>query len=193
MAKADYNPPMLAKKLITIAGALGILACGACFIPVQPERPPLPPQRADLQGVHSIHVVVRNISKGHHLNSDELERQIADDINSWSRSTSVRAHTVDGVKGEDAVLDVDILSESASEESSTNPDPVHPWDMSFSFSATLAKTDGEVIWRETAVSCSFTRAYANMNADTALDGANVRYWANYFISRKLIYEMFSKK
>jgi len=34
---------MVEKKLLTLAGVVGILACGACFLPPLPQHEPPPP------------------------------------------------------------------------------------------------------------------------------------------------------
>lgn len=46
---------MLEKKLLTLASAAAIVACGACFLPPLPQHPPLPPPvRSALQSIHRV-------------------------------------------------------------------------------------------------------------------------------------------
>jgi hypothetical protein len=136
---------MVKKKLLTLAGVVGILACGACFLPELPQHttPPPPPVHIWLDGVQSIRVEVANASPSHHLDSAALARKIADAINEQSWKTKVNAHVGKQAEGEDAVLAITVLSETAV--------PAKSGRLTFLIkdSATLTRLDGALVWRET--------------------------------------------
>jgi hypothetical protein len=138
---------MVEKKLLTLAGVLGILACGACFLPPLPQHKPAPPPiRNGLDGVQSVRVEVANASPSHHLDSDDLARKIAGAINEQSWKTKVSAHVGKEAGGEDAVLVITVLSETAEPAKSSKSG-----DLTFLIkdSATLTRLDGALVWRET--------------------------------------------
>jgi hypothetical protein len=135
------------KKLLTLAGVVGILACGACFLPPLPQHKPVPPPiRFGLDGVQSIRVEVANASSSHYLDSAALERKIADAINEQSWKTKVSAHVGKEAGGEDAVLNITVLSETV------EPAPAaETGRLTFVIkdSATLTRLNGALLWRET--------------------------------------------
>jgi hypothetical protein len=135
---------MVEKKLLTLAGVVGILACGACFLPPLPQHKPTPPPiRNGFDGVQSIRVEVANASPSHHLDSADLSRKIADAINEQSLKTKVNAQVGKEAGGEDAVLAITVLSETAEQAKSGR--------LTFDIkdSATLTRQDGALVWRET--------------------------------------------
>jgi hypothetical protein len=138
---------MVEKKLLTLAGVVGILACGACFLPPLPQHKPAPPQIRDgLVGVQSIRVEVVNTSPSQHLGSADLARKVTDAINQQSWKTKVNAHVGKEAGGEDAVLDIAILRETKEAKlPASNEETV----FYIVDSATLTTTDSTLIWRET--------------------------------------------
>src|ERR1035438_9069294 len=97
---------MLEKKLLTLACAAGILACGACFLPPLPEhhRPPPLPARLALAGIQSIRVSVTNTSESHHLDPSDLALAVTKSINELTNETGVSAY--DQRYAGDAVLEI---------------------------------------------------------------------------------------
>jgi hypothetical protein len=106
---------MLEKKLLTLASAAAIPACGACFLPPPPQHPPLPPPvRSALQSIHRIRVTAKNDSATHHLDPGDLAGQVASAINQQSRKSGARA-IVDNAGGDaDAVLEIIVENETSS-------------------------------------------------------------------------------
>src|SRR5208283_5679577 len=118
---------MLRKKLLTIACVVGILACGACFMPSPnqspPVRPPIPispPKRTDLSGIRMILVEVTNTSGTHHVDPQAFSRMIASVYNEHTHPLYPRAYTQGAPKPDDAVLQVTIMKEITGPEMGVN-------------------------------------------------------------------------
>jgi hypothetical protein len=151
---------MVKKKLLTLAAVAGILACGACFFGPLPERtpPPAPPTiHGTFDGIQKIRVEVENTSPTHHLDSAALAQKIADTINEQSWKLKINAHVGKQAEGEDAVLAVTILSETA--------EPAKSGRVRFLIkdSATLMKLQSVVLWRETDAENSIERYFPKEN------------------------------
>ena len=142
----DKNPAMLVKKLITLAGALGILACGACFLPDVVDRQPPPPLIPALQGVKTIVVLATNSSSTHHIDADRLAAAIVKDINQ-RHGTKIRAVAGTTAGPADATLSVDIRDELAT-SSPVDKSGRLLWTFEPKVSATLARADGQLLWEE---------------------------------------------
>lgn len=134
------------KKLLTLASVVGILACGACFLPPLPEHKPAPPPiRNGLDGVQSIRVEVVNASPSHHLVPAALAQRVVTAINSQPWQTNVNAHVGKDAESEDAVLAITVLSET----SEAKPAKTGSTTFLIDDSATLTRLDGSLVWRET--------------------------------------------
>jgi hypothetical protein len=141
---------MLEKKLLTLLCALGILACGACFLPPS-QGPPPPPLYSGLRGVHTIRVEVANVSESHHVDAAEMAREVAQAINGQQWKSAVSAF-VDEKKGDaDAVLKITIDGETVEQKSPDKSGSSSCCLFHINDSATLVKRTGEVIWHETGV------------------------------------------
>jgi hypothetical protein len=176
---------MVEKKLLTLACAAGILACGACFLPPLPEHqpPPLPP-RLSLQGIQSIQVSVTNASESHHLNPTDLAQSVIQSINEQATETGVSAY--DQRYARDAVLEIIVLSESAT-PSTTSDKKVS---FMIGITATLTRQDGAVIWRETDAKYPFSY---NLTSDRSADtwqNAFLRTWLTNMLGTRLVHRMF---
>ncbi|MFZ1085930.1 MAG: hypothetical protein WAN35_13275 [Terracidiphilus sp.] len=155
--QAGMDRSMVRKKLLTLAGVVGILACGACFLGPQPERtpPPAPPTiHGAFDGIQNIRVEVENTSPSHHLDSAALAQKIADTINEQSWTLKINAHVGKDGEKQDAVLAVTILSETVEPATLSKSGSVtfHIKD-----SATLMKLQSVLQWRETEVENPFIR------------------------------------
>ena len=139
---------MVKKKVRTLACAVGILACGACFNTWGPPTPPLAP-RIKSNGVHSIDVEVTNVSESQHIDPSTLARLVAESVNAYSEDTKVKAHARSDARSEDTVLKITILDESAVRDPSrVLPSDMLPWSIDLNLSATLKQKDGQVLWQE---------------------------------------------
>jgi hypothetical protein len=179
---------MVKKKLLVLAGVVGILACGACFLPPLPEHePPPPPVRIGLDGVQSIRVEVANASPSHHLDSAALARKIAETINEQSWKTKVNAHVGKEAGGEDAVLVITVLSETmeAAPPAKTGSMTFHVKD-----SATLTRLDGALVWRETEAGNWITRNVVEENAADAWKEPGLVDGLDKELSDRLVFRMF---
>jgi hypothetical protein len=136
---------MVEKKLLTVACAVGILACGACFLPPPPERKPQPPPlRIDLTGITTIRVEVANGSETHRLDGADLAGEVARAMNArFGVRPDLRAYA--GVDRSDADAELKITVESEALED----DPTFEGRFVIRDSATLARRDGAVLWQET--------------------------------------------
>src|SRR5271168_4638715 len=104
---------MLVKKLITLACAVGILACGACFLPPPRMHTPPPTVPPNLLGINRIRVVASNTSPTQHLDAAQLSLWLANQISGQARNATITGFSAQQAKNEDAVLEVTILNESA--------------------------------------------------------------------------------
>lgn len=142
---------MLRKQLITLAAILGILGCGACFLPNLVDRdpiPPPPPLTIDLHGVHTIGVTVSDDSKASLLDPAMLAQRVAEYGNFRSRDTKVKFRVHRDGENEDAQLKIAILKESAVKIPQTAPGTAQKWALRLVISSTLTARDGRVIWQE---------------------------------------------
>jgi hypothetical protein len=146
---------MLEKKLVTLASVVGILLCGGCiFIPSSSGPPPPPPPtsapalRDGLDEIRTITVMVTNTSESHHLGPADLAQAVIMQIDRFQYPYGISAQPQINGSTADAVLSIQILSESA-----TPPDAssVHPswWSFEVKTSATLTRKDGKIVWQET--------------------------------------------
>jgi hypothetical protein len=175
---------MFEKKLLTLAAMVGILACGACFLPPLSQNEPLPPPIPNgLDGVQSIRVEVANASPSHHLDSADLALKIAETINQQSWKTRVNAHVRKEAGDGDAVLAVTVLSETVG---SAKPGRVT---FLLKDSATLTRLDGTLVWRETEVGNWITRNFADENAADVWKAPDLVDWVSKALSDRLVFRM----
>jgi hypothetical protein len=178
---------MFEKKLLTLAGAAGILACGACFLPPLPPlpRPPRPPH-IYLQGIQNIRVEAANVSPAHHLDPSGLAQAVANSIELRARDTGVNAFAQNEAGAGDAVLEITVLGESVT------PSPTNGANISFliDISATLTRQDGAVIWRETDARYPFSYSLTPDQSADAWQNASLRTWLTNVLGNRIVYRMF---
>ncbi len=178
---------MLEKKLVTLASAAGILACGACFLPPLPQHRPPPPVRIGIEGIQSIRVEVINASTTHRLDPAGLAQQVASTINEHPWNTKINAH-VGKEDGEgDAVLEISVLSETIDAET-----PAKPGNVRFVIkdSATLTRQDGALVWRETEAGSSIARNVAEGDPADAWKNPALVDGVDKALSNRLVFRMF---
>jgi len=175
------------KKLLTLAGVVGILACGACFLPPLPQHKPAPPPiRVGIDGVHSIRVEAVNSSLSHHLVAAALAQKIAVAINEQSWKSKVNAYVGWEPGGEDAVLVVTVLSEASEIE------PAKTGSRTFLIkdSAKLTRPDGALVWRAEEIENWITHNVAEENAADAWEEPGLVDSVNKELSDRLVFRMF---
>ncbi len=151
---------MLEKKLVTLACAAGILACGACFGPAPHQGPPAsspawmspprinPPKPIDLTGIPGILVKVTNAAETRHVAPQVLNRMIASKFNFHEHSYIPRAYTQGAPKPGDAVLQVTIVKEITGTEAAIDAQGPPGQFLDLFMDASLTKVDGTIIWSE---------------------------------------------
>jgi hypothetical protein len=102
---------MIEKKLLTLAGAAGILFCGACFLPPPPEHAPLPPV---LAAVHVIAIHVEDRTAGNLFDPLVMSNATASNFNRLWKEFPVRAVAFNAGGPSDAALSIAVLRKMAS-------------------------------------------------------------------------------
>ncbi|HKF48175.1 MAG TPA: hypothetical protein VKB38_12515 [Terracidiphilus sp.] len=129
------------KQLVTLGSAVGILACGACFLPPPRPAPPRPRPHLNLHGSNRIRVTVTN-SGTQAIDTAMLERCLVGSIN-HRRPAGVPAAVGGGnAQNNDAVLQVTVENETATPEPQRSSRDVSTWDVKVTLSATLAQAGG---------------------------------------------------
>jgi hypothetical protein len=157
---------MIEKKLLTIAGVAGILACGACFGPAY-----RPPAVRPLDGARTIQVTVTNVSETRHLDPGEFAGAIVEKLNGSFHqgmgSGAIHAESgADKSGAADALLTVTIRKESATEVH----EPLSAqrfWKVSIAVSATLVAGNGHMLWSDSGI--TLTDSYPAENGSQAFD------------------------
>jgi hypothetical protein len=183
---------MIEKKLVTLGCAVGILACGACFLPPLPERkPPPPPVLLDFKGIQKIRLEVSNASESHHLDPEALAGWIEFRIDSDARRAGVKAFSQKNPASAnaDGVLKVNIVSETAAPQQGGASVAGEDWTFQIRLSAVLTKKDGEVVWSEPDGDYRFSERHAATSAGDILIYPEVRNWLTLGIGRQLVWRM----
>jgi hypothetical protein len=182
---------MLEKKLLTLAGTAGILACGACFLPPLPERkpPPPPPVRLDLQGIQRIRVDVINQAALHHLDPPELAAWVASEINLRGKRAGATADANDNLGDEDGVLQVTVLSETGTPEQQLAKEHGTEWRFEVIISAVLKTKAGQVVWRESDGGYRFFHSFAQESEADIWKEPNVLKFLTAGVGNRLVYRM----
>jgi hypothetical protein len=138
---------MMKQKLLTVAGVLGILACGACFLPpIGQKQPTAPPINPKLTGIHKIRVEVAETVDPGHLDIIELARSTASDISAEASGRGIKALTSEGRV--DATLSIVITDESAFQTRMNDINGAVNWRYDVIWDATLTTSDGNIRWQE---------------------------------------------
>ncbi len=183
---------MVERKLLTLAGVVGILACGACFLPPlaqhAPPPPPPPPVRIELVGIQSIRVEVANASPSHHLDPAVLAQKIAETINLQSWRTKIHAYVGKEAGNGDAVLEVTVLSETV--EAAT-PAKIKSITFLINDSATLTRANGALVWQETEAGSSVFRNLVEGDPADAWKLPGLVDGVDRALSHRLVFRMIS--
>jgi len=103
---------MVEKRLLTLAGVVGILACGACFLPPLPQKKaPLSPP---LTSVHRIAIRVQDGTAGNLFDPTIMSSATASNFNRILTDYQFRAETYNTRGHDDAVLRITVLNKTMS-------------------------------------------------------------------------------
>lgn len=132
------------KKLLTLAGVVGILACGACFLPPLPQHKPVPPPMPPaLASMHLIDIHVEDGTAGDLFDPLILSKATADDFNRVWKDFPVRAEAFNSGRHSDAALRITVLRKTASCKPGNNSKQFCSFEMIASF--TLTAADGRIL------------------------------------------------
>jgi len=154
---------MLKKKLLTVACALGIVMCGGCFLPPVmlpgPKRPTPPPLRTAWEGIHRVRVVATDVSDAHHLDGGTLAMFVANRINWMAQGKGIKAFASGQTGNEQAVLELKVETESATQSGSPSTPMQNAWSFSVGISATLTDRNGQVLWHDVEPAVLFENSF----------------------------------
>ena len=139
---------MLKQKLIALAGAVGILACGACFGPGEYRPPPPPPLVKER--IRALRVVVTDGSAERHLDADALEALVVRQMNALAGADGLRAYPHDQqAEKVDAVLQIRLTAGSARVRRPAAEGKPAEWVVHVGVAEELMRADGSEVWRQT--------------------------------------------
>ena len=171
---------MLAKKLTTIAGAVGILAIGACFQPPPPppQLPPPPLPRRDLKGIRHVFVVVEGAPPSRYLNPQSVADAVAEGMNLRSKNSKVKASAYEHAGGANAILKIKILSETAVANQSMQSAGFQNWSIHVAYATSFTSSDGQTLWQEDHFEQTFSH---RLRTDDPAD-----YWKGYAVQSSMM-------
>lgn len=178
---------MLEKKLVTLACAAGILACGACFLPPPQQHPPTPPPvRRGLEGVHELRVEVANVSKSHRLEASALAAEVANIVRAQSHGR-ITAHISKEAGDGDAVLRIVISNENATPV--PRPGESEMWRFEIGTAATLTRTGGALVWTASDQVIDLTQSPPGRTPENVWDDPGVTDRLLATIANRLVFPM----
>jgi hypothetical protein len=182
---------MLREKLLTIACAVGILACGACFLPPidSPPHPTAPPLREALRGIKTIRVVVDDASEAHTLDPSELASCIAGALRSRVWRTHVELEDQETPQAGDAVLHIKLIKVTSTTDPGTN-EMARLWFLEVALSATLIDAHGQTIWQQNHPPYDLRIDSQSDNPTAVWKEPQVRAWLSYGVSDNVLDKMF---
>lgn len=164
---------MVRKKLLTLLSAVGLLACGACFLPPPHPQPPPPPPY--LRGVNGIFLEVTDSSDPRRIDTDHLGQWIATSINTWDQGRKPKVHWGGQRSAGDAVLHVSVGNEGAVSEPKPQSSETR-WTFTASIAATLTAADGTVLWQNSNRQFHLTRLLNASTPELAWQAPAVAAW-----------------
>jgi hypothetical protein len=129
---------MFEKKLMTLFGFAGILACGACLLPPLPQRKiPLPPP---LSAIHKIDLQVEDKTGSRFFDPSQMSPAVADQFNHLWSGLPIKAQSF---KSGDAILMITVLQKTISCKADTSRGGTCFYTLTASL--TLTSADGRVL------------------------------------------------
>ena len=178
------------KQAVTLAGAIGILACGACFGPSNYKPPPPPPIQIDLRGIHTVRVEVTDISESHHIDTAALAKRTYQVLNAYSKDTGVAA--VEQRKPANATLNITLLDVLVVPDTPPTGTDVRRWSIQLRYSASLTSHDGVVLWSKSDFTKKFSgTGNATEDAEAFWQRASASYpWINNTLGFQIVRQMY---
>jgi hypothetical protein len=141
---------MLEKKLLTVAGVIGILACGACFLPPIKNTPQYPPAplRPELKGIKTIDLFVDDASDSHQVDRIKVAALICNNMDSRKDQTRIGCEFRETPRPKYAVLRVTLVKEWANPRPPESGQAAPLWLLELTINATLTGPKGQVLWQQ---------------------------------------------
>jgi len=182
---------MLAKKLLALACAGGILAIGACFLPpVRPQQPP-PPQ-IDFHGIRRLWVTASSQSETHHIDPSTLAAAVAYQFNLQVDNRVITASPSYG-SSHDGTLQIDILNESAAAQAIAASSGKTQWTLDVTLNATLTNSAGAILWHTTNFEIRSPGPIAGPNSGAVWESSpapgQLRYWLSSALVNRLLNDL----
>lgn len=156
---------MLKQKLIAFAGAMGILACGACFGPTDYHPPPPPIVNAHIR---TLRVIVTDSSPETHIDPAALEALVVRQINVLAGSDGVTACTHDNpVAQVDAVLQIRLTAGRAAMQTPVSEAKSADWVFHLGIAESLTRADGTNLWQQSVPDVTMETKLATDNQNDA--------------------------
>jgi hypothetical protein len=169
---------MIEKKLLTLAGVLGILACGACFLPPLPQKKAtLPPA---LASVHRIAIHVEDGTGGKLFDPVIMSNATADNFNQLWQEFPVQAAAFNDGGPSDAALRISVLRKTASCKPEDNGKQFCSFEIIASF--TLTAADGRILQSSQQKSSKFGLWYKGNSLPDNLNSNPFRQKAAYALA-----------
>jgi len=188
--RSSTNVTIRQKQALTVACAIGILACGACFGPSNYKPPPPPPIQIDLRGIHTVRVEVTDISESHPIDTAALANRMYQVLNAYRNDTGVAA--VEQGKPADATLKITLVDVLVVAETPPAGANVRSWSIQLRYSASLTSHDGVVLWSKSDFSNKFSgTGNTAENAEAFWQRASASYpWINNTLSVQIVRQMY---
>jgi hypothetical protein len=158
------------KKLLTLVSVIGLLACGACFLP--PPRP----ARIHLRGFQNVLVKVTNGPVPGLVDRDELGREIAEAINTKTQGRGPTAHFGEEAAPGEPVLYLYLMRETATSEPVKSG--AYEWSLTLTMDATLRASNNVFLGQLPMRQHHWTGTLAAATPELAWRDPVVRKWLN---------------
>ena len=169
---------MFEKKLITLACFVGILACGACFLPPLPRKKvSLPPALASL---HRVAIHVEDGTSSNLFDSQIMSNATAGNFNQLWKDYPVRAEVFNAGVHTDAVLRIAVHSKTSSCARKNNGKQFCSFEIISSF--TLKSADGSILRHMEQGSSRFGLWYQGDSLPDNLNANPFRQEASYSLA-----------
>lgn len=141
---------MVRKQLLTVGCVLGILACGACFLPPIKTTPTYPPAplREELHGIKAIRVVVDDASATHFVDASQVAACVTQNLDGRAGRTHIRSDNRETPRAGNALLRITIKNVTTTENQYAQQGAAKRWSLGVTIDATLSDADGKTLWEQ---------------------------------------------